>query len=262
MVDVPVAAEQPQFLARERQKQNSAPRLRLPRKPARHFDHARGARCVIVRAGVNGSQLVGRERVLVAQAQVVVMRPDDDILGRLAAQITGDIVHRLGVVNQIHGQIDFHLSQRERARLQVFVNLIFDLFEVAALRAQPLFGRRGLHLYEENPGVARAAGGAEGFELVHVFGTAGPGMRRHVVDQDHAARPVHLRVHHLVEKRGVRGQLLAFENAARVVLLRLMPQDQHHLAGDVHTRVVVVTIFLGRDAVTGKHHRPAKLAVG
>ena len=48
--DVPFAAEQPQFLAREGQEQNPALLFRLLREPARQFDHPGGARRVIVRA--------------------------------------------------------------------------------------------------------------------------------------------------------------------------------------------------------------------
>ena len=70
--------------------------FRLMGGPAGEFDDARGSRCVVVGAGMDGSDLRGRERVLVAQAQMVVMRADDYVFVGLAGEVGGDVVRGFG----------------------------------------------------------------------------------------------------------------------------------------------------------------------
>ncbi len=57
--DVVGGAQQPEFFARESQKQDAALLFRLAGEPARQFDHARSAGRVVVRAGVDRAGLEG-----------------------------------------------------------------------------------------------------------------------------------------------------------------------------------------------------------
>ena len=116
MIHVPLAAEQAQFLAREGQKQNSALLFGLFREPPRQLDHARRAGSVVVRAGMDVPDLRRRERVLIAQTQMIVMRADDHVLVGVARKVGGHVVHGLHFVPNIDGQIDLELGKRERMR--------------------------------------------------------------------------------------------------------------------------------------------------
>ena len=55
--------------------------------PARQFDHAGRAGGVVVGAGVNRAGQAGRQRVLFAESQMIVMRADDDVFVGLAGQV-------------------------------------------------------------------------------------------------------------------------------------------------------------------------------
>ncbi len=75
-----------------------------------------------------------------------------------------------------------------------------------------------------------------------------------IVDQDHAAGPMVLCVHHFAEKLRVLGVNLAGEHALLVELLRFMPQNQRQLPFHIHAGVVVVIVFASRDSISDEHH--------
>ena len=178
MIHIPVAAQQPQFLAREGQEQNSALLLRLLRKPARQFDHAGGAGSVIVGAGMHRADLRGRERMLVAQAQMIVVRADDHVLGGLARQVGRDIVNRLDLVHQIDGQIHLELWQERTSAASDLVDVLGDFAQVAAFGVQPRFGGSLLSLARRGCRRRWAAGGAEFLQLVLDPACAGASLTR------------------------------------------------------------------------------------
>ena len=79
MIHVPLAAEEAQFFAGESQEKDASFGFRLIARPAGQFDDARGSRRVVVGAGMDGPDLRGCERILIAQAEMIVMRADDNV---------------------------------------------------------------------------------------------------------------------------------------------------------------------------------------
>jgi hypothetical protein len=65
MIYVPLAAEESQFLAGEGQEQNASFLFRLAAGPASQLNDASGAGGVVVGSGMDGSDLRGREGVLI-----------------------------------------------------------------------------------------------------------------------------------------------------------------------------------------------------
>ena len=96
MIHVPLATEKAEFFAGEGQEENSSFRFGLMRRPAGEFDYARGSRGVVVGAGMDGPDLRRRERILIPQAQMVVMRADDDVFVGFAGEVGGDVVRGFG----------------------------------------------------------------------------------------------------------------------------------------------------------------------
>jgi hypothetical protein len=76
-----------------------------------------------------------------------------------------------------------------------------------------------------------------------------------VVAKDHRRRAMFVSVGDLATERSVPRNLRAVEDAVRVVLLRLVPQDDNGLVLDVNVGVVVVILVLARDAVADENHR-------
>jgi len=66
MIDVPVAAEQSQFLPGESEEQNSALGLLLLGEPTRQFNHAGSSGRVIVGSRMHHLHLIGRQRMFIA----------------------------------------------------------------------------------------------------------------------------------------------------------------------------------------------------
>ncbi len=92
MVGEVTGTEQAQFLAGKGHEQDAAFGFRLIGRVLRgemagQFDDAGGTGGIVVGAGVNRSRQRRRQRELLAQAEVIVMRPDDHIFVRLAGQI-------------------------------------------------------------------------------------------------------------------------------------------------------------------------------
>ena len=74
-----------------------------------------------------------RHRELLAQPQVIVMRADHDVLGRLARQVSGHVVYGLDHALHVHVLGDRNESgQREGARLQVLVDVRFKVVQILA----------------------------------------------------------------------------------------------------------------------------------
>ena len=174
--------------------------------------------------------------MLVAQPQMIVVRADDHVFRAGPRQIGRDVVHGLRFVRNIDLQIDGQFSECERPRLQIAIDIGFDLAQVPSFGAKPLFSR-------PRPSPARRkCPRREGRPWNRIPRVCLPcRVRRHVVDQDHAARAVRFRVGHFIDEGRVGGKLLAIENAVLVVLLRFMSQDQNQLSPDVKIRVIVVT---------------------
>ena len=121
--------------------------------------------------------LIRGKREFGAGSQVIVVRADDDVLGRLPGQQARDVVNRLFQARQIHGKLHVEIRKRKRTGFHILVDAFFDFREAAVFRRQPFFRGRGLHLHEENAGILRAAGGSEFLEFV-----GGAGVRREVID--------------------------------------------------------------------------------
>ena len=73
-----------------------------------------------------------------------------------------------------------------------------------------------------------------------------------VVDQDDSGRAVAARVGGFAVVLGVIGVDLAVEYALFVVFLRFVREHEHEFAVHVDSRVVVVVVFRGGDAVSGE----------
>ncbi len=87
--------EQAKLLARKVGEQNPALKFSLHgREEARKFQHTRGARGIVIRAGMNLADLRRRKRIHIAITQMIVMRADDDVLVGFSREIREHIVHR------------------------------------------------------------------------------------------------------------------------------------------------------------------------
>ena len=259
MVDVVTGAEQAQFLAGEGQKQNAALVFGLAREPARQFDDARGAGGVVVGAGMHGSSERGRHGKLLAQAEMIVVRADDDVLAGFAGKVGGDVVDRFHFAPDVDVHVEMQCCRAERTIPDAeFLSMSLSMASrFLPLRASQWFTTVGLHLHELDAGVVRARGGAEFLQIVGVAG-----MRADVVDQQHRLGAVNLGVGGLAEDLRVRGVDLAFKHALVVELLRLVTQQQNDLALHVEARVVVVIVFGSGDAEARKDHVAGNLAGG
>ena len=201
MVDVVAGAEQAQFFAREGQEQNAALMFGLVREPARQFDDARGAGGVVVGAGMDGSGQRRRHGELPAQAEMIVMRADDDVFAGFAGQVGAYVVDRFHFPRDIDVQVEAQrFGQSERFRLQVFVDAGLDGVQVLAAESQPSIHDVGFHLNELDAGVVGAFGAAEFLQVVAIAG-----MGADIVDQHHGLGAVNFGVGGLAENLGVRG---------------------------------------------------------
>ena len=81
-----------------------------PREQVRQLDHARRSRGVVVGARMHLADLRRRQRVLVAVAEMVVVRADDDVFVGLARQIAEDVVNRGLLALDIHVERDLSES--------------------------------------------------------------------------------------------------------------------------------------------------------
>ena len=77
----------------KRHKHQAALRLGLRAEPASQRDDAGGARCVVVGAGVGRTDLLRRERKLLPDAEMVVVRAYNDVLGGAAGNVSDDVVN-------------------------------------------------------------------------------------------------------------------------------------------------------------------------
>ena len=100
-----------------------------------------------------GAGLAGRERVLSAESEVIVVGADDDVLVGLAGDVGGDIVH--GLDGALHVEIGVHangIGEGEGLRLEVLIDIALDLFQALAGIGEPLFDARFLDLNEAECG--------------------------------------------------------------------------------------------------------------
>src|SRR5579862_7149892 len=97
------------------------------------------------------SDLRRGERVFVTQAQMVVVRADDDVLIRLTRQVRHDVMHGLRVVPDVDVQLDLQLRQRKGLRLQILVYGFRNLAKVMTVGLEPRLGGGGLHLDKKIP---------------------------------------------------------------------------------------------------------------
>ena len=83
------------------------PRCRLAlerREHPREFQQARGARSVIVGAGMNLADLRRRERIVVAVTEMIVVRAEDDVFVGFAGEIGEHVVD--GVARRFDVHVD------------------------------------------------------------------------------------------------------------------------------------------------------------
>ena len=251
MVGVVCRAEQALLFAGEVEEQDAALLVGLFGEVAGQFHDAGGAAGVIVGAGVYGAGLAGRERVLSAQPQVIVVRADDDVFIGLAGQEGSHVVH--GLDGALDVEIGVHadgIGEGEGLGLEVLIDRGFNFLQALAGIGEPLFDAGFLHLHKRNAGIGGARGDAEFLQFIGLARMVGA-----VGDQDHAGRTVHFGIGCLGGELRVLGEGLAFEDALRVRFLGLVAHHQDDLAFDVETGVVVVAVFGRGNAVAGEDHR-------
>ena len=111
-------AEKAQFLAGESRKQDAAFLFWLCREVAGQFEDCGGATGVVVCARMNFASLAGGHRELPSDADVIVMRANDDVLVRKTRKKSRDIVG--GLHDTIHFNVHFDgLRCREEEALRL-----------------------------------------------------------------------------------------------------------------------------------------------
>ena len=137
-------------------KQDAALLFRLRGEPARQFDHPGGARGVIVGAGMHRAGHRRRQRELLAQAEVVVVRADDHVLVGLARQISGHVVRRSSRSRSTStvASTRSDAGKANDSRLQVLIDGGLDAVQISCRHRGTSARRGGLHLHEGMPASA------------------------------------------------------------------------------------------------------------
>ena len=204
------------------------------------------------------ANLRGSEGIVLAQAEVVVVRADDDsFVGELRvapAQNADHVLRRGGYAPNLHAKSYSQPGRFIRLRLEFFIDRLLEPRERLPRSSERLVHRSGFRLNQQQPDVIRPGERAELHQ--QIFFT---GMRDRIVHQDHRARSVVARIDGLVDDLSVRREFAALKDGVRIVFLRLVPQHDHSFAGGVEVRVVVIVVFGRGDPVAGEDHRHARL---
>src|ERR1700679_3816718 len=104
---------------------------------------------------MDGADLRGRERMLISQAEVIVMRADHYIFVGGARQVGGDIMNGFGLEAYVDRKIDGELRESKGVRMAVLIDLLRDGAQVVAFGFHPAFGGVELDANEQDAGVGR-----------------------------------------------------------------------------------------------------------
>ena len=176
------------------------------------------------------------------------MTTDFGLQRRIAAFHGADDVahgppHSRRAIERAHGQV----GERARLRREVAVDLVRRRLEIqpGTERALNQVAGEEEHRNPEIFGLRLAQPPAEPIGGRPMVG---------VVDDEDGLRAVFSRHLDLPHHRRMHRVRLSFERASRVVLLRLVRENQHGFVGCVDARVVVVAKRRRGNAVTGKDH--------
>ncbi len=104
------------------------------------------------------ADLRGRERIAVAESQMIVMRADDNPLGfelRIASfDRTDHVADGLLRADDLGGDPRLRAGKLERLRHEVLADLLLDRAEVLAGGLERFHHRRALRVHRRNPHVA------------------------------------------------------------------------------------------------------------
>ena len=107
-------AEEPHLLAREGDEDERPRRTRRRGKCPGESHHGGRAGGIVVRSGMDGAGLVGRQRPFAAPAEMIVVRADDNGFVREARVGTGEHSHHVRGAGAVADQADLdpHLCAR------------------------------------------------------------------------------------------------------------------------------------------------------
>ena len=249
-------AEQAHLLAREGGEDERPRRTRRRGKCPGECHHRRRAGGIVVRSGMDGAGLVGRQRPFAAPAQMIVVRADDDGLVREARIGTREHCHHVrrhgAVADQADLDPDPRARQRQRARGEASIDGLGQLGQAHAGRRQERVGARACHADGDN--AQRLADAGKLGERVRPH----PGMS----GDDDGPRAVLARIDDLVAPLRVVVGGRVPEGARRIGGARLLAQDQDDLASHVEPRIVVIAEVGSGDSVSGEGEVARLAAVG
>ncbi len=251
MRHIVIGAEQPALFGREYDEQDGALGLyRIQPEGVRHFHHPHRARPVVIGA-VHDS--------LRTDAIVIVVRAIDDGLGlkrRVTAFQQAGHVERVSTLPFAHHVVQLNSAvgygERHRARFAVDAVLnIFSLLTGGREKVGPDLRRYGEKGNGRSALCQRFRRDARRRSRLR---RPAHGRMVGIRHREHGGRTVPLRVQRLVVIVGVARVASAVEDRLLIVLLRLVVENQDHLALHVDTRVIVVAQFGRADAVAGEDH--------
>src|SRR5260370_32790187 len=108
-----------------------------------------------------------RKRIVIAAAQMIVMRANDDVLVRLSRQIGEHIIYGSAGALNIDLQRNLEIrGKSERVRIRGRVDLILNVGQRLPRGCKPLLRGGIFHLQEKYPGILGAADASESRERI------------------------------------------------------------------------------------------------
>ena len=248
MLDEIGRSREADFLSGEERDQDASP-IRDAGEGAAQLlaDHHRPdySRSVVVGAVVDRAD-VRPHRVLSAEAQVVIVSADHDVLifeRAAAGDYTGEILCFLEDRAQRDGTGDPDSGGRNRARLEVAIHVLLESLQIDAGSREPSLRQRGLHLDDRNAGgtFRPVVDQSRDLVLVLVLNRSG--------DEDDRGGPALARLEHLVAQRGPAARLLAVEPRCAIPFLWLVAEHEGDLSLEIGPLKLVVAERLSADSV-------------
>ena len=243
----------PSSSAAERREQDGASRGALRRERARDGEERRDAARVVVGARMDRAELLGGEGGVAAEAEVIVVRADDDALvrhGGIAPGEDRDDVRGLGsLVEDLDREPRPH-AERPRVGLPVGLSGRGERADVDPRAGE----RRGGDPRRDDPG-PRGHLAAPGRQIVR------PGVAPHVAHAQDRGGPVVACVRRLVAPLGEAVMPRIPERRGGIRLTREVLRDEHDLPLHVEAGVVVVAERRRGDAVAREDDLALRRAV-
>src|SRR5712671_2670866 len=194
-----------------------------------------------------------RKRIVIAAAQMIVMRANDDVLVRLSRQISEHIIY--GGAGALNIDLQQNLQIRgksQRGRIRGSVDFILNVGQRLPRGRKPLLRGGIFHLQEKYPGILGAADASESRERI-LFTIA-----QYSVDDNDGFCAVIPGIDRFGDQLRVLCQAVvpAFGRKAR----RLVTKHNYNLVLHIEMRVIVITKFFRSGSISGEYNGAADFA--